>query len=217
MTEAMAQGRRAGLLTMATGTGKTRMSIALVELLMRTNWVKRVLFLADRVALVKQAANAFKEHLPDSSPVNLVTDKNTEGRVFVSTYPTMMGLIEDGRRELAQGMLDNFAAQIGRYGHVPNGTRTYYLSRSQPPVFALMVQLCEARGGPPAVHYLGKAATFCLLYAFPLLLIGAYHGPVPDFARPIAWAFTIWGTGLYLWAGAVYLVQYRQLMRAPRQ
>src|SRR5690606_24338193 len=60
MAEALTSGRRAGLLTMATGTGKTRMSIALVELLMRANWVKRVLFLADRVALVKQAANAFK-------------------------------------------------------------------------------------------------------------------------------------------------------------
>lgn len=95
MAESLTQGRRAGLLTMATGTGKTRMSIALVELLMRANWVKRVLFLADRVALVRQAANAFKAHLPDSSPVNLVTDKDGQGRVFLSTYPTMMGLIEE--------------------------------------------------------------------------------------------------------------------------
>ena len=95
MVESLAQGRRAGLLTMATGSGKTRMSIALVELLMRANWVKRVLFLADRVALVKQAANAFKAHLPDSSPVNLVLDKDGQGRVFLSTYPTMMGLIEE--------------------------------------------------------------------------------------------------------------------------
>ena len=73
MVEALASGRRAGLLTMATGTGKTRTAIALVEPLMRANWVKRVLFLADRVALVNQAGGAFKEHLPDSSPVNLVT------------------------------------------------------------------------------------------------------------------------------------------------
>ena len=49
---------------MATGAGKTRTVIALADLLMRANWVKRVLFLADRVALVKQAANAFKTHLP---------------------------------------------------------------------------------------------------------------------------------------------------------
>ena len=109
MAESLAQGRRAGLLTMATGTGKTRMSIALVDLLMRANWAKRVLFLADRVALVKQAANAYKAHLPDSSPVNLVTDKDGQGRVYLSTYPTMMNLIdeiEDGRRHYGVGYFD---------------------------------------------------------------------------------------------------------------
>ncbi len=95
MTEAFSQGRRAGLLTMATGTGKTRTAIALVELLMRANWVKRVLFLADRVALVNQAVSAFKAHLPDANPVNLVTEKNGQGRVYLSTYPTMMGLIDE--------------------------------------------------------------------------------------------------------------------------
>jgi cardiolipin synthase len=67
------------------------------------------------------------------------------------------------------------------------------------------------------VHYLGKAATFSLLYAFPLLLIGTYHGTVADVARPIAWAFTIWGTALYLWAGGIYLLQYLEIVRAdPR-
>lgn len=109
MAEALASGRRAGLLTMATGTGKTRMAIALVDLLMRANWVKRVLFLADRVALVKQATNAFKAHLPNSSPVNLVTEKDGEGRVFLSTYPTMMGLIEKmegDRRKYGVGHFD---------------------------------------------------------------------------------------------------------------
>lgn len=95
MAEALAGGRRAGLLTMATGTGKTRTVIALVELLMRANWVKRVLFLADRVALVNQAVSAFKTHLPDSNPVNLVTEKNGRGRVYLSTYATMMGLIDE--------------------------------------------------------------------------------------------------------------------------
>ncbi len=82
---------------MATGAGKTRTVIALSDLLMRCNWAKRVLFLCDRVALVKQAVNAFKTHLPESSPVNLVTEKDAEGRVFVCTYPTMMGLIDDAR------------------------------------------------------------------------------------------------------------------------
>ena len=94
--------QRGALLVMATGAGKTRTVIALVDQLMRANWVKRVLFLADRVALVNQAVGAFKANLPDSSPVNLVTEKDTDGRVYVSTYPTMMGLINDtgeaGRR-----------------------------------------------------------------------------------------------------------------------
>jgi len=109
MSEAFSQGRRAGLLTMATGTGKTRMAIALVELLMRANWVKRVLFLADRLELCRQATNAFKAHLPASSPVNLVTEKNGQGRAYLSTYPTMMGLIEemDGdRRKYGAGHFD---------------------------------------------------------------------------------------------------------------
>ena len=90
-----AQARRKALLVMATGTGKTRTAVALVDLLQRAGWVKRALFLADRVSLVNQAANAFKTHLPDASPVNLVTEKHTEGRVYVCTYPTMMGLIDD--------------------------------------------------------------------------------------------------------------------------
>ncbi len=86
--------RRKALLVMATGTGKTRTAIALVDALQQAGWVKRALFLADRIALVKQAVNAFKTHLPESSPVNLVTEKNAEGRVFVCTYPTMLNLID---------------------------------------------------------------------------------------------------------------------------
>lgn len=86
---------RKALLVIATGSGKTRTVIALCDLLVRCNWAKRVLFLADRVALVKQAVNAFKRFLPDTSPVNLVTEKAVEGRVYVSTYPTMMGLIDE--------------------------------------------------------------------------------------------------------------------------
>ncbi|HEU5266269.1 MAG TPA: CDP-alcohol phosphatidyltransferase family protein [Jatrophihabitans sp.] len=80
---------------------------------------------------------------------------------------------------------------------------------------ATLPLLRRAGYGPPSVHYLGKAATFCLLYAFPFLLLGTYHGTLADIARPIAWAFTIWGTALYLWSGAVYLRQAVQLIRTP--
>jgi type I restriction enzyme, R subunit len=100
---------RKALVVMATGAGKTRTVIALCDLLMRCNWAKRVLFLADRIALVNQAVGAFKKHLPDASPVNLITDKDAEGHVFVSTYPTMMGLIDeaqDGQRRFGVGHFD---------------------------------------------------------------------------------------------------------------
>jgi cardiolipin synthase (CMP-forming) len=82
-------------------------------------------------------------------------------------------------------------------------------------VVGVALLVLNRRGiAPPQVHYLGKAATFCLLYAFPLLLLGAHTGTLSAIARPIAWAFTIWGTGLYLWAGGLYLVQAAQLVRA---
>jgi cardiolipin synthase len=67
------------------------------------------------------------------------------------------------------------------------------------------------------VHFLGKAATFCLLYAFPLLLLGQFHGWVGRVAQPVGWAFTYWGTALYWAAGVLYLLQTRQVVRdVPR-
>ena len=73
---------------------------------------------------------------------------------YWDSYFTMLGLAESGLAALVHDMTDNFAYLIDTYGRVPNGTRTYYLSRSQPPVFALMTRLCELRGGQPARGYL---------------------------------------------------------------
>nr|MBA3625370.1 alpha,alpha-trehalase TreF [Methylibium sp.] len=73
---------------------------------------------------------------------------------YWDSYFVMLGLAESGCNDVLHAMTDNFAYLIDTYGHVPNGTRTYYLSRSQPPVFALMAELCEGCGGPPAVGYL---------------------------------------------------------------
>jgi cardiolipin synthase (CMP-forming) len=70
--------------------------------------------------------------------------------------------------------------------------------------------------GPLPVHYLGKAATFNLLYALPLLLLGDGHATANHVARIVGWAFAIWGTALYWWAGGLYAVQVRQLVRADR-
>ena len=68
IADQFAQARRKALLVMATGSGKTRTAIALVDLLQRARWVKRALFLADRVSLVNQAVGAFKAHLPEVQP-----------------------------------------------------------------------------------------------------------------------------------------------------
>ena len=106
--EQFAQTRRKALLVMATGSGKTRTAIALVDLLQRAGWVKRALFLADRVSLVNQAVGAFKAHLPESSPVNLVTEKDATGRVYVCTYPTMMGLIDETKGSEARFSVGHF-------------------------------------------------------------------------------------------------------------
>ena len=107
--------QRKALLVMATGSGKTRTVIALIDQLMRANWARRVLFLADRRALVKQAHGAFKAHLPTAPRANLLQrhdpakNDHSGARVFLSTYPTMMGLIEEmqnGQRSFGPGHFD---------------------------------------------------------------------------------------------------------------
>ncbi|MGZ5366289.1 MAG: CDP-alcohol phosphatidyltransferase family protein [Aeromicrobium sp.] len=62
------------------------------------------------------------------------------------------------------------------------------------------------------VHFLGKTATASLLYAFPLLLLGDAEGTVADLANVFGWAFSIWGVGLYWWAGILYAFQVRRLL-----
>jgi type I restriction enzyme R subunit len=110
VSEAFEKDRlRRALLVMATGSGKTRTVIALADLMMRAGWARRVLFLADRKALVNQAVGAFRSFLPSASPVNLVSERDAQGRVYVSTYPTMMGLIDqtrDGERRFGPGHFD---------------------------------------------------------------------------------------------------------------
>lgn len=90
--------QRKCLLVMATGTGKTRTAIALVDLLQRYGWVKRALFLADRISLVKQAVGSFKTNFPDSNPVNLCEEKTQDGRVYACTYQTMMGFLDSTKK-----------------------------------------------------------------------------------------------------------------------
>ncbi len=73
--------------------------------------------------------------------------------------------------------------------------------------------------GPLPVHFLGKAATFNLLFAFPMLLVSlpGSDGLLADVFRPLGWAFATWGTVLYLWAGVLYAVQVRQVTARTRR
>ena len=87
--------KRESLLVMATGSGKTRTAAAIVDMLTKCNWAKRVLFLADRNALVTQAKNAFKEHLPELSCIDLTKEKEDNStRLVFSTYPTIINKID---------------------------------------------------------------------------------------------------------------------------
>ena len=70
--------------------------------------------------------------------------------------------------------------------------------------------------GPLQVSLVGKTATLCLLYAFPLLFLGSHAGTASLVARIVGWAFAIWGTALYWWAAVLYLEQTRRLARAAR-
>lgn len=67
--------------------------------------------------------------------------------------------------------------------------------------------------GPLPVHYLGKAGTFALLYAFPLLMLANVWQSASILILPVAWAFALWGVGLYWWAGCVYVIQVRQIVK----
>lgn len=94
--ESFEQKHRRALIVMATGTGKTRTAISLVDVLTSKNWVQNVLFLADRTELVKQAEKNFKKLLPDMSCCNLLSSKDgdpEESRIIFSTYQTMINCI----------------------------------------------------------------------------------------------------------------------------
>jgi type I restriction enzyme R subunit len=95
VSEALEKNHREGLLVMATGTGKTRVSAALIDFLSKANWVKRVLFLADRNALIHQAKTNLNDYLPHLPSVDLTREKEDEScRIVFSTYQTMINMID---------------------------------------------------------------------------------------------------------------------------
>ena len=106
--EAVEKRKRKFLLVMATGTGKTRTCIALVDALMRAGWAERVLFLVDRIALRDQTLEAFKEHLPNEPrwPKQGEKEIATDRRIYVSTYPTMLNIIRNEEKSLSPHFFD---------------------------------------------------------------------------------------------------------------
>ncbi|HBG7260783.1 DEAD/DEAH box helicase family protein [Clostridioides difficile] len=111
--EALENKQRKTLLVCATGTGKTRIAISIVDVLSRHNWIKNILFLADRKALVKQAKKSFTKLLPNLALCNLLDSKDSpeDARMIFSTYPTMMNAIDDtkskdGKRLFTPGHFD---------------------------------------------------------------------------------------------------------------
>lgn len=106
--EGIEQKKRDFLLVMATGTGKTRTCIAMVDALMRAGHAEKVLFLVDRIALREQALAAFKEHLPHEPRWPNVGEKliAKDRRIYVSTYPTMLNVIRDESQQLSPHFFD---------------------------------------------------------------------------------------------------------------
>src|SRR2546426_471892 len=93
---------------------------------------------------------------------------------------------------------------------IPNGISAARLAGV--PVFLWLVLRRRAGFGTLQVSFVGKAATLCLLYAFPLLFLGDHPGWGGTLARVLGWAFATWGTALYWWAAMLYLVQVRNLV-----
>lgn len=106
VTEGIQQAKRNFLLVMATGTGKTRTTIALIDLLLRAKRVQRVLFLADRRELVRQAMSEFKAHLPNESLARIESGGTSGARIQFATYPSMMQVYQ----QLSAGYYDLIVA-----------------------------------------------------------------------------------------------------------
>lgn len=119
---------RKGLLVMATGTGKTRVAISLVDVLKRNDWVKNVLFLADRTSLVKQAHKNFVKLLPNetTSVLNEGERRDLNARIIFSTYQTMINFIDTDEKTFSVGRFDLIIIDeahrsiFGKYGAIFN-------------------------------------------------------------------------------------------------
>ncbi len=162
--EGIEQKKRDFLLVMATGTGKTRTCIALVDALMRAGHAEKVLFLVDRIALREQALAAFKEHLPHEPRWPNVGEKliAKDRRIYVSTYPTMLNIIRDQSQQLSPHFFDFLVVDeshrsiYNTYGEVLNYFKTITLGLTATPTDIIdhnTFQLFHCEDGLPTFAY----------------------------------------------------------------
>ncbi len=161
---------RRGLLVMATGTGKTRTAISLVDVLQRNNWIKNTLFLADRTSLVNQAARSFSKLLPNSS-VTVLSDKATDidpnARITFSTYQTMINYVNTDRKPYSIGRFDLIIIDeahrsvFGKFGDIFRYFDSLLVGLTATPreqVDKSTYELLYLEGGEPTDYYEYKTA-----------------------------------------------------------
>ncbi len=156
---------RRGLLVMATGTGKTRTAISLVDVLQRNNWVKNTLFLADRTSLVNQAARNFSKLLPNTS-ITVLSDKTTDvdpnARITFSTYQTMINYVNTDHKPYSIGRFDLIIIDeahrsvFGKFGDIFRYFDSLLVGLTATPreqVDKSTYELLHLEGGEPTDYY----------------------------------------------------------------
>jgi type I restriction enzyme, R subunit len=162
--EMLEQKKRKFLLVMATGTGKTRTCIAMVDALMRAGWISRVLFLVDRIALQDQAITAFKDHTPQYSvwPNQGEKEFEKDRRVYVSTYQSMLNIIDREQDPLSTHFFDliiideSHRSIYNVYQNILNYFNTIILGLTATPTDSIdhnTFQLFECEDGLPTFAY----------------------------------------------------------------
>ena len=165
MCEWLNARHRRGLLVMATGTGKTRTAISLVDVLQRNNWVKTTLFLADRTSLVNQAARNFSKLLPNTS-VTVLSDKTTDvdpnARITFSTYQTMINYVNTDQKPYSVGRFDLIIIDeahrsvFGKFGDIFRYFDSLLVGLTATPreqVDKSTYELLHLEGGEPTDYY----------------------------------------------------------------
>ncbi len=162
--EGIEQKKRSFLLVMATGTGKTRTCIAMVDALMRAGHAEKILFLVDRIALREQALAAFKEHLPNEPRWPNYGEKiiAKDRRIYVSTYPSMLNIIRDDAQNLSPHFFDfivideSHRSIYNTYGEILDYFKTITLGLTATPTDIIdhnTFQLFHCEDGLPTFAY----------------------------------------------------------------